>query len=62
MAISHAINASTTAELVRRGVTPFIMVNTNSNRTADAHKQNDRNYEELWRRLRDRDFSAPVPE
>ena len=60
VAVSHAINASTTAELVRRGVEPMIMVNTNSNRTAEAHKQNDKNYEELWRRLRNRDFSAPV--
>lgn len=60
VAVSHAINASTTAELVARGVEPMIMINTNSSRTADAHRQNDRNYEELWRRLRNRDFSAPV--
>lgn len=60
VAISHAINASTAAELVTRGIKPMIMINTNSNRTADAHRQNDRNYEELWRRLRNRDFSAPV--
>lgn len=58
VAISHAINASTAAELVRRGIKPHIMVNTNSNRTAEAHKQNDANYAELWRRLRDREFSA----
>ncbi len=62
VAISHAINASTTAELVRRGVKPMIMVNTNSNRTAEAHVQNDKNYEELWRRLRNREFSAPAPQ
>lgn len=62
VAISHAINASTTAELVSRGVKPMIMVNTNSNRTAEAHRQNDANYAELWNRLRDRDFSAPVPQ
>ena len=60
VAVSHAINASTAAELVSRGYEPMIMVNTNSNRTKLAHQQNDRNYEELWRRLRDRDFSAPV--
>jgi len=59
VAISHAINASTAAELVRRGYHPMVMVNTNSNRTREAHQQNDRNYAELWRRLRDRDFSAP---
>jgi uncharacterized phosphosugar-binding protein len=62
VAVSHAINASTTAELVKRGVEPYIMVNTNSNRTGEAHVQNDRNYKELWRRLRDREFSAPAPE
>ncbi len=60
VAISHAINASTTESLVARGYKPMIMVNTNSNRTRDAHRQNDRNYAELWRRLRDREFSAPV--
>lgn len=60
VAVSHAINASTTAELVRRGEKPMIMVNTNSNRVKFAHQQNDRNYEELWRRLRSRDFSAPA--
>jgi uncharacterized phosphosugar-binding protein len=60
VAVSHAINASTTAELVARGIEPMIMINTNSNRTADAHRQNDRNYADLWRRLRNREFSAPV--
>lgn len=60
VAVSHAINASTTSELVARGVKPMIMVNTNSNRTTQAHQQNDRNYAELWRRLRQREFSAPV--
>jgi len=60
VAVSHAINASTTASLVARGYQPMIMVNTNSNRTREAHQQNDRNYEELWRRLRDREFSAPA--
>ncbi|MFJ3489591.1 sugar isomerase domain-containing protein [Leifsonia aquatica] len=60
VAVSHAINASTTASLVARGYQPMIMVNTNSNRTTEAHQQNDRNYEELWRRLRDREFSAPA--
>jgi len=59
VAVSHAINASTTAALVARGYKPMIMVNTNSNRTTLAHQVNDKNYEELWRRLRSRDFSAP---
>ncbi|TDQ02212.1 MULTISPECIES: sugar isomerase domain-containing protein [Microbacteriaceae] len=60
VAVSHAINASATASLVARGYQPMIMVNTNSNRTTEAHQQNDRNYADLWRRLRDREFSAPV--
>lgn len=60
VAVSHAVNAATTSELVSRGYKPMIMVNTNSNRTAQAHIQNDLNYEDLWRRLRSRDFSAPV--
>lgn len=59
VAVGHAINASTSAALVARGETPMIMVNTNSNRTKLAHQQNDRNYAELWRRLRSREFSAP---
>ncbi|QYM75893.1 sugar isomerase domain-containing protein [Leucobacter luti] len=59
VAVGHAINASTSAALVVRGETPMIMVNTNSNRTKFAHQQNDRNYAELWRRLRSREFSAP---
>ncbi|MCW2288129.1 putative phosphosugar-binding protein [Leucobacter luti] len=59
VAVGHAINASTSAALVARGETPMIMVNTNSNRTKFAHQQNDRNYAELWRRLRSREFSAP---
>lgn len=59
VAVGHAINASTSAALVARGVEPMIMINTNSNRTKFAHQQNDRNYAELWRRLRSRDFSAP---
>ncbi|QIM16785.1 SIS domain-containing protein [Leucobacter insecticola] len=59
VAVGHAINAATSAALVARGETPMIMVNTNSNRTQFAHQQNDRNYAELWRRLRSREFSAP---
>ncbi|UOQ55791.1 SIS domain-containing protein [Leucobacter allii] len=59
VAAGHAINASTSAALVARGEKPMIMVNTNSNRTALAHRQNDLNYAELWRRLRSREFSAP---
>jgi uncharacterized phosphosugar-binding protein len=60
VAVSHAINASTADSLVKRGVAPMVMINTNSNRTTFAHQQNDRNYAELWRRLRNREFTAPV--
>lgn len=60
VAASHAINASAAEALVKRGIQPMVMINTNSNRTKQAHQQNDRNYAELWRRLRNREFSAPV--
>jgi uncharacterized phosphosugar-binding protein len=60
VAASHAINAAAADSLVKRGIQPMVMINTNSNRTKQAHQQNDRNYAELWRRLRNREFSAPV--
>lgn len=54
IAAGHAINSATAQELVARGHTPYIMVNTNTAGVQQAHVQNDRNYAELWRRLRDR--------
>lgn len=54
IAVGHAINSATAEELVARGVQPYIMVNTNTAGIERAHEQNDRNYAELWRRLRDR--------
>ena len=54
IAVGHAINAGTAEELVRRGHKPFIMVNTNTVGVQQAHMQNDKNYEELWRLLRNR--------
>lgn len=54
VAIAHAINSATAAEMVRRGAQPFVMVNTNTAGVAQAHVHNDRNYAELWRRLRNR--------
>jgi uncharacterized phosphosugar-binding protein len=50
--IGQAINAATAAELVRRGAKPFVMVSPNTVDAASAHVQNDRNYSELWRRLK----------
>jgi uncharacterized phosphosugar-binding protein len=54
IAIAHAIVALTAEKLVRRGVAPFVMVNPNTAAKVSANEQNDRNYEELWRRLRAR--------
>ncbi len=54
IAIAHAIVSSTAEKLVRRGVRPFVMVNPNTAGKESANAVNDRNYEELWRRLRAR--------
>lgn len=52
IAIGHAIN-STTAELVAAaGRDPCLMVSPNTTDKDAADRQNDRNYAELWRRLR----------
>jgi uncharacterized phosphosugar-binding protein len=54
IAIAHAIVSVTTEKLVRRGVQPFVMVNPNTATKEAANGVNDRNYEELWRRLKAR--------
>ena len=54
VAIAHAIVAATAEKLVRRGVEPFVMVNPNTAGKEAANVANDRNYDELWRRLRAR--------
>lgn len=54
IAIAHTINALTAESLVARGVEPMVMVNPNTADKATADKQNDANYAELWRRLKDR--------
>jgi uncharacterized phosphosugar-binding protein len=54
IAIAHAIVAATAEKLVERGVEPFVMVNPNTAGKQTANAQNDRNYDELWRRLRAR--------
>jgi uncharacterized phosphosugar-binding protein len=54
IAIAHAIVSATAEKLVRLGVKPFVMVNPNTGGKAAANEANDRNYDELWRRLRAR--------
>jgi uncharacterized phosphosugar-binding protein len=54
IAIAHAIVSTTAEKLVRCGVQPFVMVNPNTAGKQSANAVNDRNYEELWRRLRAR--------
>ncbi len=54
IAIAHAIVAQTAEKLVRRGVHPYVMVNPNAAGKEAANAANDRNYEELWRRLKAR--------
>ncbi|HZZ62032.1 MAG TPA: SIS domain-containing protein [Roseiarcus sp.] len=54
IAIAHAIVAATAEKLVRRGIKPFVMVNPNTAGKQAADAANDRNYEELWRRLKAR--------
>jgi uncharacterized phosphosugar-binding protein len=54
IAIAHAIVAATAEKLVQRGVEPFVMVNPNTAGKASANERNDRNYDELWRRLKAR--------
>jgi uncharacterized phosphosugar-binding protein len=54
IAIAHAIVAATAEKLVRRGIEPLVMVNPNTGGKDAANAANDRNYEELWRRLKAR--------
>ncbi len=54
IAIAHALVSATAEKLVARGVEPFVMVNPNTAGKAAANVANDRNYEELWRRLKAR--------
>jgi uncharacterized phosphosugar-binding protein len=54
IAIAHAIVSATAEKLVARGVRPFVMVNPNTAGKEAANAVNDRNYEELWRRLKAR--------
>jgi uncharacterized phosphosugar-binding protein len=54
IAVAHAIVAATAEKLVRQGVKPHVMVSPNTTGKDAANRQNDENYEELWRRLKAR--------
>ena len=54
IAIGHAINAATAEIMIERGHEPFVMVSPNTAEKAEANRINDRNYTELWRRLKSR--------
>ncbi len=54
IAIAQAIVATTAEKLVQRGARPMVMVNPNTADKASANAANDRNYDELWRRLKAR--------
>jgi uncharacterized phosphosugar-binding protein len=54
IAIAHALVSACAEKLVARGVEPMVMINPNTAGKAAAHVVNDRNYEELWRRLKAR--------
>lgn len=52
IAIGHAINSTTAEIIAEAGRDPYLMVSPNTTDKEAATRQNDRNYEELWRRLR----------
>lgn len=54
IAVAHSIVSLTAEKLVQQGVHPYVMVSPNTTDKDKANKQNDENYEELWRRLRAR--------
>jgi len=54
IAIAHAIVAATAEKLVAQGVKPHVMVSPNTTGKEAANRQNDANYEALWRRLKAR--------
>lgn len=54
IAVAHAIVSSTAEKLVKQGVKPQVMVSPNTTGKEAANRQNDENYDELWRRLKAR--------
>jgi uncharacterized phosphosugar-binding protein len=51
IAVAHAIVAATAERLVAMGIPPMVMVNPNTSGREEANRQNDANYEAMWRRL-----------
>ncbi|MDE1949384.1 MAG: SIS domain-containing protein [Burkholderiales bacterium] len=54
VAVTHAIEACTAERLIARGIEPMVMLSPNTAGKQAATEQNERNYAELWRRLRAR--------
>jgi uncharacterized phosphosugar-binding protein len=54
IAVAHAIVAATAEKLVQQGIKPHVMVSPNTTGKEAANRQNDENYEQLWRRLKAR--------
>lgn len=54
IAVAHAIVSATAEKLVQQGITPNVMVSPNTAGKEAANRQNDENYEQLWRRLKAR--------
>lgn len=54
IAVAHAVVSLTAQKLVQQGVHPYVMVSPNTTEKERANKQNDENYEQLWRRLKAR--------
>lgn len=54
IAVAHAIVSATAEKLVQQGIQPHVMVSPNTAGKEAANRQNDENYEQLWRRLKAR--------
>tara|TARA_R110002020_G_scaffold233050_18_gene444794 strand:- start:2314 stop:3081 length:768 start_codon:yes stop_codon:yes gene_type:complete len=54
VAIGHAINSTTAERVAEAGRDPYIMVSPNTMQKERANAHNDKNYAELWRRLKAR--------
>ena len=54
IAVAHAIVSATAERLVQQGIKPHVMVSPNTVGKEAANRQNDDNYEQLWRRLKAR--------
>lgn len=54
IAVAHAIVSATAEKLVGQGITPHVMVSPNTAGKEAANRQNDENYEQLWKRLKAR--------